>query len=85
MITDWHRHFESLSAEHKIVLKSTLATPSFGLLLSLYRDEFYQTLQQLDTEREAIEFKHQYELLKLQGDLADGLLHFIQSLNIETS
>ena len=83
IVNDWHRLFDELGPEHKIILQQTLNTPSFEILLNLYERDVLARLQNLSTNHEATEFKHKYIVLKLKSEFAESLNHFIKTLNIQ--
>ena len=81
IINDWHRHLDTIGSEHRHVLRNTLPTPSFGLLLESYVREQRERLQELDLDRPPQEFKDRYRSIRLQQDIAESLLDFVKSLS----
>lgn len=80
-ITDWQRYADELGDEHKIILQSTLPTPSFAFLLEASIRDCKFRLIQLDLNRDPIDFKQRYHSIKLQQDLAESLLEFVKSFS----
>ena len=82
-INEWHRLLEQIGLEHKVILQQTLNTPSFGFLLEAKKRDCQIRLANLDTNRDDAEFKQKYVRIKLEEELADSFLKFVQSISAE--
>ncbi len=78
---DWNQYAEALGSEHRVILQSTLPTPSFGFLLEACIRHCKIQLTELDLSRDADDFKQRYHSIKLQQELAESLLEFVKSLS----
>ena len=83
LVNDWHRLAKGLGPEHTHVLKGTLPTISLRLLLEAQIRDCKQRLTELDLSRDATVFKERYRSVRLQQDLAESFLDFVQSLAVE--
>jgi len=82
-LNEWNAILDELPSEHKFILQQSLPTPSFKLLLDTYIREHQAQLQNISITRDDKEFKQHYTLIKQQSELAEGLLNFVQTLNIK--
>ena len=80
-LSDWERYADALGSEHKVILQSTLPTPSFAFLLQSCIRDCKTQLTELDLSREPEDFHHRYHSIKLQQDLAESLLEFVKSFS----
>jgi hypothetical protein len=80
---EWNSILDELPPEHKVILQQSLPTSSFRLLLDTYIREHNDRLKNISLDRDDKEFKQKYILLKQQSELAEGLLNFVQTLNIK--
>lgn len=80
---EWNAILDEMPTEHKLILQQSLPTPSFKLLLDTYIRERQAKLQHVSIARDDKDFKQQYILLKQQSELAENLLSFVQTLNIQ--
>lgn len=80
---EWNAILDEMPTEHKLILQQSLPTPSFKLLLDTYIRERQAKLQHVSITRDDKDFKQHYILLKQQSELAENLLSFVQTLNIQ--